>query len=385
MKLPIRLSLILVVIIGGLYTTWRMFSLDEPAGQAVIMTASMQVEGFERAIGDAPLTFPLDFGPHPEYQTEWWYYTGNLATNTGRHFGYQFTIFRRALLPPQLIIERASDWATNQIYMGHFALTDTQNKTHISFERFARGAGSIAGAQTEPYKVWLKDWAIWEDENGQVNISANQDGMQINLILNDLKGPILQGIDGYSQKGNDPGNASYYYSQTRLETTGVVTVGSATYEVSGLSWKDHEYSTSALTEDQVGWDWFALQLEDGTELKVFHIRRADGTIDLFSSGSYIDQDANTLRLARDDFMVEVLAFWKSPTSGAEYPARWKITVPALDLTLELIPTIADQELNVSYTYWEGAVAIQGQRAGSALVGFGYVEMTGYARSMEGEF
>jgi predicted secreted hydrolase len=379
------LTTIILITIGGIFLTIRLFSPEATPEETAIMASIQQIDGFRRATGDTPVIFPEALGPHPDYQTEWWYYTGNLQTASGRHFGYQFTIFRRALLPATLIVPRSSDWAVDQVYLGHFALTDTQSNTHYAFERFARGAGGLAGAQAEPYHVWLEDWRIQENETGQITITASQDGIAVKIALTDLKGYILHGIDGYSQKGPDPGNASYYYSQTRLATIGEVVIDNTTHEVTGFSWKDHEYSTSALTVDQVGWDWFALQLDDGTELKVFHIRRSDGSIDPFSSGSFIDQDANVLQLRRDDFSIDVLATWKSPVSGAQYPARWKITVPELNLSLELTPTIADQELKVSYVYWEGAVTIQGYRADSPLAGFGYVEMTGYAGSMGGEF
>jgi predicted secreted hydrolase len=201
----------------------------------------------------------------------------------------------------------------------------------------------------------------------------------------DGKGPILQGDGGYSRKGPEPGNASYYYSQTRLETWGTVQVGDTLYQVDGLSWMDHEFSTSALSPDQVGWDWFALQLDDGSELMVFQIRKADGTADPFSSGTLVAADGSTRHLSRDDFEIAVDATWRSPRSGATYPARWTVEVPVADLTLEIEPYLADQELNVSYTYWEGAARISGERTGSVVSGNGYVEMTGYAGSMQGQF
>ena len=209
--------------------------------------------------------------------------------------------------------------------------------------------------------------------------------VSIDLTLTDTKGPVLQGDRGYSQKGPDPGNASYYYSLTRLATDGTISVGQTAFPVTGLSWKDHEYSTSALAPDQVGWDWFAIQLDDGSELKAFHIRKADGSIDPFSAASFVDADGTVTRLGRDDFQIEVKDTWRSPHSGGEYPAQWTVTVPSLDLTLEIEPWLADQELNVSYAYWEGAVKVTGTRAGQPVSGNGYVEMTGYAGSMQGQF
>ncbi len=361
----------------------------EPQVQARVqgVAAAAEIEGFARAEGPVPLTFPADYGPHDAYQTEWWYYTGNLTDADGRHFGYQFTIFRRAAQPPAARAERESTWATEQIYMGHFAVTDVAGRRFQAFERFSRGAAGLAGAQADPYRVWLEDWqvAAVPDQPGVTRVQAAAGDVAIDLLLTDTKGPVLQGDRGYSQKGPDPGNASYYYSLTRLATTGQITVGDKTYTVDGLSWKDHEYSTSALAPDQVGWDWFALQLDDGTELKAFHIRRADGSIDPFSAGSFVDAQGQVTRLGRDDFQIEVLDTWRSPRTGATYPSRWRITVPRLQLDLTLTPWLADQELNVSYAYWEGAVRIAGARAGRPVVGNGYVEMTGYAGSMQGQF
>ncbi|HSN76854.1 MAG TPA: lipocalin family protein, partial [Anaerolineae bacterium] len=270
---------------------------------------------------------------------------------------------------------------------GHFALTDVASERFHSFERLARGGAGLAGAQAEPYAVWLEDWRV-EDVPGQpgvTRVQAAAGDVGIDLLLIDRKGPVLQGDQGYSQKGPDPGNASFYYSLTRLATEGTVTVDDAAYPVTGTSWKDHEYSTSALAPNQVGWDWFAIQLDDGSELKAFHIRQDDGSIDPFSAGSFVDADGTVTYLSRDDFQIEVGETWRSPRSGGEYPARWTLTVPSLDLRLDLEPWLADQELNVSYNYWEGAVKVTGERAGQPVSGNGYVEMTGYAGSMQGQF
>jgi predicted secreted hydrolase len=233
--------------------------------------------------------------------------------------------------------------------------------------------------------VWLEDWSAEEVEPNLVRLRAAQDDLAIDLLLTDRKGPVVQGDGGYSQKGPKPGNASYYYSQTRLDSSGMVQVGDTLYQVDGLSWMDHEFSTSALAPDQVGWDWFALQMDDGNELMVFQIRKANGSVDPFSSGTLVAPDGSTRHLSRDDFQIRVGDTWRSPRSGATYPARWTVEVPAVSLTLELGPYLADQELNVSYAYWEGAVRISGEQAGSAISGSGYVEMTGYAGSMQGQF
>jgi predicted secreted hydrolase len=341
--------------------------------------------GYLRAEGPTDLEFPADHGPHPDYQTEWWYYTGNLVSDGGEGFGYQLTLFRRALAPPRSRAERESTWAADQVYMGHFALTDVAEGRYHAFERFARGAAGLAGAQAAPFHVWLEDWQVEEVEPGVVRVQAAQEDLALDLVLTDRKGPILQGDRGHSPKGPQPGNASYYYSLTRLETSGAVQVGEANYQVGGLSWMDHEWSTSSLTDDQVGWDWFSIQLDDGGELMVFQLRQEDGRINPFSSGAFIAPDGGTRHLGRDDFEIRVDAEWRSPHTGATYPARWTVTVPAADLALEIEPFLADQELTVSYAYWEGAVRVEGQRAGRPVQGVGYVELTGYAGSMQGQF
>jgi predicted secreted hydrolase len=203
--------------------------------------------------------------------------------------------------------------------------------------------------------------------------------------LTDVKGPILQGDLGYSQKGPEPGDASYYVSQTRLQTTGAIQIGSASYAVTGLSWMDHEFSTGALSQGQVGWDWFALQLDDGSELIVYTLRRSDGTIDPYSRGTLIHPDGSVRTLKRDEFSISSDQTWKSPGSGAVYPSHWSINVPSEDLTVSVSPVIPDQELRLSFTYWEGAVRVDGKKGGQTVTGSGYVELTGYAQSMAGQF
>jgi predicted secreted hydrolase len=199
----------------------------------------------------------------------------------------------------------------------------------------------------------------------------------LDLTLVDLKGPILQGQDGFSQKGPDPGNASYYYSLTRLQSDGSVAINENRFKVSGAGWMDHEFSTSALNPDQIGWDWFSIQLDNDDEIMFFQIRQADGSIDPFSSGKIIYVDGSTYPLKKDDFEITVVDTWRSPRSGILYPARWKVNLPSQNLILELIPYLDDQEMNVSYIYWEGAVQVRATLNNQEIAGSGYVEMTGY--------
>ena len=238
------------------------------------------VGDFDRASPEnIEFRFPLDHGPHEQYQTEWWYYTGNLNDDKGDMYGYQLTFFRRGILPPDEIIERSSAWAANQIYLAHFTLTVVEENEFHYWERMSRGAAGLAGAVGEPsFKVWLYDWQVEQIEQDQYHLSASQDEIGLDLILWDEKGPILQGINGYSQKGPDIGNASYYYSQTRLLSNGTITIEENEIAVEGYSWMDHEFSTSTLSGEQIGWDWFSLQLDDNREIMVYTIRQEDGLI-----------------------------------------------------------------------------------------------------------
>jgi predicted secreted hydrolase len=349
-------------------------------------------EGYAIADGSKNLSFPEDQGPHPDYQTEWWYYTGNMNTSDGRHFGYQLTFFRRALIPESQLPTRDSNWATNQVYMAHFALTDVQGDQFHNFERFSRGAVGLSGAQALPFRVWLYDWQVEQLDAGKYSLQASSKDISISLILTDLKGPVLQGNKGYSQKGPEPGNASYYISQTRLETTGRVDIGQQEFSVTGASWMDHEFSSSALSSDQVGWDWFSIQLDyeyqgitKPVEIMVYQIRKADGSIDAYSSGTLINPDNSTISFMNSDFQVQPQNSWRSPRSGGVYPSGWVIKIPDEELSLDIQPYLKDQELNLSFDYWEGAVKIDGTWGGQQISGNGYVELTGYSGSMAGKF
>ena len=354
--------------------------------QATLSGLTVQSGSFARADGPRSFNFPADMGPHNNFQTEWWYYTGNLSDASGRPFGFELTFFRRALLGPSQWTARPSDWGTTQVYLAHFALSDIAGGQFHAFERFERGTAGLAGAQSAPqFQVWLQDWAVQQTGDRQYHLTARQGSLAVDLTLQDQTGPVLEGMQGYSQKGPDPGEASYYFSQPRLNSRGTIIANGTSYDVTGSSWMDHEFSTSALSAGQVGWDWFSVQLSDGTELMVYDIRRQDGSPDPFSSGAVIGPDGQVRRLAADDFSVAATATWKSPHSGGTYPAAWTLTVPSEGLTLHLKPRLADQELNLSIVYWEGAVQVDGEKNGLPVSGTGYVELTGYGQSLQGQF
>lgn len=381
----LRIFIGLLLVISALLLAATFLLQTEPASP---ISASLDVAeamggdttGYHRATTVRPFSFPVDFGEHPEYKTEWWYFTGNLETSNQRHFGYELTIFRFALSPSKEgDLSRASEWAANQLYMGHFALADIHTETFHRFERFSRGAAKLAGARASPPHVWLEDWSMESSSDSlfPLRIRAQQDEVAIDFTLEQAKPMVLQGEQGLDKKGPEPGNASYYYSFTRLPTTGSITLGDESFAVEGLSWKDHEWSTSALGEDQVGWDWFALQLSNGMEIMYYQLRQRDGTPSAFTGGTVVLEDGGTLPLKQEDVVLDVLDTWESPHSQAVYPARWRFQIPSRDLDLEIVPYMADQELDAIVRYWEGAVYFNGTLGDEAISGSGYVELTGY--------
>ncbi|MDZ7778924.1 MAG: lipocalin-like domain-containing protein [Gemmatimonadota bacterium] len=344
--------------------------------------------GYERAREVRRFSFPRDHGAHPGFRTEWWYVTGNLETEAGRPFGFQLTIFRSALSPTEPSL--ASAWATNQAYMGHFTVTDVEGGRFHAFERFARGGAGLAGARmvaardtSAALRVWVEDWSLTGSAGGSgfpMRASAEDSGVAIDLRLEAGKPVVLQGDRGLSRKGPEPGNASYYYAHTRMPASGSLVVEGDTVAVDGLAWMDREWSTSALSGEQVGWDWFALQLDDGWDVMVYQLRLADGRPDPLSDGVLIDPEGEKTRLAWDDELtLEVTEHWTSPIDGTRYPSGWRLSAPnrGLDLTVE--PVLDDQELDLAFRYWEGAVRVRGTGVGGRPVeGRGYVELTGYA-------
>jgi predicted secreted hydrolase len=333
-------------------------------------------QGFARAYNPIPITFPADLGQHPDYRLEWWYYTGNLADAQGNRYGFQLTFFRRGLSPG--LAARASEWGSNQIYFAHFTLTDVTGNSFNFDERFSRGSPGLAGAQGSPYRVWLDNWQATETGPGQVRLTATAADMALDLTLEQVKPVVLHGDRGLSQKAGAPGNASYYYSLTRNRAGGMITTPRGAFNVTGLVWKDHEWSTSSLGEDAVGWDWFSLQLDDGREIMVAYLRKADNSAEPVSGGTLIETDGTARSLSLADVNITVLNTWTSPESGATYPAEWQLAIPAYGIDVRLKPLLPQQELRVSTTYWEGAVKAEGTQQG-----YGYVELTGYAGSIQG--
>jgi predicted secreted hydrolase len=327
-------------------------------------------------------SFPEDHGPHPAYRNEWWYVTGNLDGADGERFGFELTLFRFAAAPTggTRPAAQGSAWATNQVYIGHFAVTDIEAQRFHVAQRHARAALGLAGAQAQPLRVWVEDWHLQEsirDEDAWTLHAADR-GIELSLSLEALKPPVLNGAGGVSQKSSDRGNASYYYSIPRLKARGTLSVGGAIQDVSGLAWLDREWGSSALSRDQEGWDWFALQLSDGSDFMYYNLRRTGGGNDPHSAGTFSSDEGDSVQLSQSDVTLDVKDYWDSPRGG-RYPMGWTITAPRLDLVLQVEPVLEAQELDTSVRYWEGAVDVAGVRAGSPVGGRGYVELTGYAR------
>ena len=376
----LALLLGLLVGLGGVApaaATTRMQWADLPEPEAA---------GFERAIGPHRWRFPQDLGPHPEFQTEWWYYTGNLESAEGRPFGFQFTVFRQTLKPgaPQ----GTSQWRSPQVFSAHFTVSDIAADRFLHQERFSRGSLGLAGASAEPYGVWLNDWQIRSQPDGSVRIQAATEEAEIDLEVRQSREPVLQGRDGLSQKGPEPGNASYYYSLIQQPTSGTLRVGESRFAVHGISWKDHEIFTNSLAAGTIGWDWFSAQFDDGSALMLYDLRHADGSREPQSGGRWIGAAGAGGRgpeeeLKAADLNLEVIERWRSPHSGATYPAAWRLRIPRLDLDLEIRPLMADQELTTSSaTYWEGAMRYAGHKGATPLQGRGYGELTGYADRLD---
>ncbi|MGZ5045518.1 MAG: lipocalin-like domain-containing protein [Methylobacter sp.] len=385
-------GLIILLVILAVVVLWRsaMFPSDTEsvADQPFSKAATPRVSSFSdvlsqgdadfaRALKPQNFSFPFDYGAHNPYRTEWWYFTGNLQGSDGRKFGYELTFFRFALsAKPQ---SSRSVWRNNQLYMAHLTLTDVKENRFYTDERFSRAGNELAGADNDKYHVWLYDWSA--TAQGKVDfplrLRAKSDRFAIDLLLNTQKSLVLQGERGLSRKSAESGNASYYYSYTRLPTLGTLSIAGVNHSVSGNSWMDREWSTSSLSKEQSGWDWFALQFSDNSEIMFYQLRRKDGQQDSNSAGSLVLADSMKVPLKMQDATIKVLDTWRSPHSMVSYPSQWRLSVPSQKLEVDIVPLINDQELNVSFRYWEGAVRINGTKNGKTISGEGYVELTGY--------
>ncbi len=323
--------------------------------------------------------FPRDHHSHPEFKTEWWYFTGNLTGASGERFGYQLTFFRQGIRSPK---ERDPNWSrfiVGDLKFAHFTITDAAGKRFRFQQKTSRGAFGDAGFDVEERIAWIDDWTLRFDENGVFHLRAETPEAAISLQLEAKKPPVVHGADGVSKKASDEGHASHYYSLTRLAAAGNMRIGIKNVQVQGESWFDHEWATNQLAPDQVGWDWLSVAFDDGTELMLYQMRLQDGGTDPASSGTWIGVDGGTTQLKASAYRMLPKTWWNSRTTGARYPIGWRVELPDRSLQIDIHPVLEDQELALTpLAYWEGAVDVTGTRDGRPISGKGYLELTGYA-------
>ncbi len=342
---------------------------------SLILRPSALGSGFRQALPGYEFAFPRDHGSHPQYRTEWWYYTGHLRTEEGKRYGFEVTFFRVSVSAPG--VPQTSRWDLQSILPAHFAITDLAAKDFRYYEKLNRGSVFTAGAAEGKLDVFNEAWRATTNPDGSWRLVAKEGKDALDLSLRTVKAPVVHGENGISVKAEGAGFASHYYSMTRFEAEGTINGQRAT----GQAWMDHEFGSSVLRENQQGWDWFSIQLDNDTELMLYVIRRNDGTPDVTSSGSLISSDGNVIHVRRDQMRITPRSKWKSPKSGATYPMGWRVELPAFKLDLIVRPLMLAQELvtggSTGITYWEGACDVSGTFGGSPVRGEGYVEMTGY--------
>jgi predicted secreted hydrolase len=351
-------------------------------GAWVVLSAVMCAGQYHMALPGYRYEFPRDHFNHPEFQTEWWYYTGNLKAANGHRFGFELTFFRQG-------VERAggtgSAWSVQDLYFAHLALSVLDGGEFYHTERFNRAGPGLAGASLEQMRVWNGNWQVkWEGKRQR--LGAIEDRFAIQLAMDPAKPPVVHGENGVSQKASGEGHASHYISFTRLLSSGTIELSGKTFEVTGSAWMDHEFFTKALGANEAGWDWLSMQLDDQSEVMLYRLRNKDGSAAPYSSGTYVDRDGKATHLKAGDFLLAAQGeVWRSPWSGVTYPVAWNVTIPTLGLELSVRTSLTSQEITgkskKSPSYWEGAVAISGRRSGRAMAGLGYLEMTGYDRPL----
>ena len=337
-----------------------------------------EIEQYRKAAPGYHYSFPRDHFEHPEFRTEWWYYTGNVHDAKGRRFGFELVFFRQG--QQRGPVANPSIWRVADLYLAHLAITDIDGKRFYNHQRLNRAGPGMAGASFQEQRVWNGNWsATWRSDRQMLEATADEFHFQMELAA--AKPPVVHGIDGVSQKGDAAGEASYYVSFTRLMVSGELALGSNRHQVTGTAWMDHEWFTNQLDKQQIGWDWFSVQFNDATELMLFRLRRKDGSFDAHSSGTYVDRQGRARHLTNADFSLTPVTYWRSVGTGASYPVTWRIRVPSLKVELDVRASFDAQEMvsedKAGPTYWEGAVTYSG-----SAEGVGYLEMTGYDRPFQ---
>jgi predicted secreted hydrolase len=343
----------------------------------MLVAVSMAAE-YRKALPGYKFEFPRDYFNHPEFRTEWWYYTGNLQDSSGHRFGYELTFFRHNVDQSQ----RKNIWHIDDVWFAHFAMTDIDGQRFVHTERMNRAGAGLAGV--DPGRIWNGNWNVhWRMDAAKPagfsskELHAVAEDFAVDLVLSSVKPAVVHGLNGVSQKSAGAGRASHYVSLTRLHTTGSLRIGSERYQVEGASWMDHEFFSHSLEANQSGWDWFSLQFANGSELMLYRLRRKDGSVEPQSSGTYVDPQGRSRHLQLDEFELLPGRTWKSRQTGGVYPVEWNVRVPSLGIDVKVTTRLDSQELagkrKASPVYWEGAVEVSGSHPGR-----GYLEMTGYA-------
>ena len=372
-------DIIIAALVALVAVVWLVQRIEqrEPDASSVSGTALLNAapDAFKRVTGPEPLVFPADHAMHPGFRNEWWYFTGNLSDAAGRRYGFQFTLFRFAVAPGEPL---DSDFDSDAIWMAHFAISDVARKRFISEERFARGALDLAGATADEW--WLRDWTVTRTEDGW-RLRAQLDDASLDLDLAPRKPVVLQGDSGYSQKGPAQGNASRYYSITRIEADGRLVLDGNAADVTGAAWLDREWGSSQLGPGIAGWDWFALQLKDGRDLMLYRLRTEGGEASRFSAGVLVEADGGYRVLGREDFAFEEIRRWED-RQGVDWPVAWRVLLPAEGMEFEVRPAFDAQRWYATVGYWEGAVDVI-DPVDQRTLGRGYLELSGYADSGDG--
>ena len=350
---------------------------------ALLFSAVAATAQYRAALPGYRYKFPHDYFNHPDFQTEWWYYTGNVKSQDGHRFGFELTFFRQGMDRDS---KTSGTWDVHDLYFAHLALSDLEGGKFLHAQRTNRAGPGIAGVSDADGRIWNGNWEVAWRGDEQV-LQAIDERFALRFTVRSTKPPVIHGENGVSQKAEGAGHASHYISLTRLNTSGEIEMGGRRFRVAGTAWMDHEFFTHQLEADQAGWDWMSIQLQDNTELMLFHIRHKNGSIDPYSAGTFVDTRGDATHLRRDEFSLEPLgATWTSPATHGVYPIRWKISIPKLGISLESSTTLPSQELATPFgfvpAYWEGAVVFAGTKGGSSMAGVGYLEMTGYDRPIE---
>ena len=373
------------------FSTSGAFSDAAPAVAAARAAGvAVRQDGFAIATAPYRYAWPRDQAAHPDYQTEWWYFTGHVTAKDGRRFGYELTFFRIGLRPgdPKPAAGQ-SRWRGHELYPAHFAITDERGKTFFHDQVFAREALGMGDSSAKALAVNAQTWTL-HGEPGSASdrermvmhaSEATDDGENaLDFVQTPQKSPAIHGHGGVSKKAACASCASHYYSYTRLKTTGTLVFHGERFAIDGLSWMDHEFGSGELQRNQAGWDWFSLQLDDDRDVMLYRLRQKDGSVTPQSSGSLVAPNGGVRYLPLDAFAIEATGSWTSPHTHGVYPSGWRVTIPAGKLHLVLTPTLLDQELpdtSTGVSYWEGAVDVKDATSGK-IVGVGYVELTGYA-------